>query len=362
MNLLKKTIVSLHQKGPNETARRVRDYFLRPKEVKKLPNFLVEVATTCNLRCPMCARTVNVEKKNWKNSVMKLEVFKSIAANLPEVGKLSLHASGEPTMNPDLLAIIQYARELGKIHRIHIVSNALFRDADYYDEVFDAGLTTLTISIDSLDQGIADILRTGTDVEKLKANVRNILARHLDKVNINMVIGPANLNDVEHTLVKLDGIVGEVSKEGQKLTVKLIKYADFGSDKYLMGPGGAETLAMLLKKNEGHFEYLHLRDAFSTLPRWTDCTWPINAHGVYIDGTLVPCCNSINSSIPGEREAFGFSNLLEQHYSEIMQSAQVHKFYDDFKREKPEFCNGCPRLEGSRSSISEIPVMTTPRL
>ena len=121
------------------------------KEVRDYPLHVeLELSTICNLQCPMCY-TLN---KEFKNNVipkfMDIDLFKKIIDEIAgNVFIVRLNLRGEPTLHPQFIEAIHYAKSKG-IHEVSSLTNASKLNLDFYIKCANAGLDRFTISIDGL--------------------------------------------------------------------------------------------------------------------------------------------------------------------------------------------------------------------
>lgn len=103
---------------------------------------------------------------------MPVERFRRIVNSLSQAELFIPQGIGESTMHPQIVELIRIASQSKKFDRIEINTNALVRTADFYSELFDAGLSSLTVSVDSLDSRLIESVRAGTDISKLETRLR----------------------------------------------------------------------------------------------------------------------------------------------------------------------------------------------
>lgn len=164
-----------------------RFVFLPKKASLKTPPFVVAcyVDSRCNLRCPYCCFGIP-EASQLRSQYdfeeilscrdMTLEDFKKLAANKLFKKSLALVLSGgEPTLNRDLFAIINYAKDYFPM--IHLTTNGTMLGA-YMDKIPDSGLTHINISLDAPDIEEYKKMRVGEGgelvFEKVTENVKKL--------------------------------------------------------------------------------------------------------------------------------------------------------------------------------------------
>lgn len=131
----------------------VKDWFELPQRryVRDYPPQVdIELSSICNLRCPMCF-TLNDEFKKVKGVFMNFGLFKKIIDEIAEkVYKIHLSFRGEPTLNPEFIECVRYAKSKG-IGEVTTVTNGTALNLDFFIKAADAGMDRFTVSIDGLD-------------------------------------------------------------------------------------------------------------------------------------------------------------------------------------------------------------------
>lgn len=118
--------------------------FLKPKIVRCFPYHLqLEPTNSCNLRCKMCIRN----EGNFKNVSLGYNDFVKIYDSI-NPAKITFAGAGEPTLNKDLPAMIDYAHS--RKTTTMISSNAVLIDK-LAEALVDCGLNTIKISMDAGD-------------------------------------------------------------------------------------------------------------------------------------------------------------------------------------------------------------------
>jgi uncharacterized radical SAM superfamily Fe-S cluster-containing enzyme len=86
--------------------------------VSKYPLLVdIELASLCNLKCPMCYTITKVFKKMVNTKFMDFELFKKIIDEIcNDVPAIRLSLRGESTLHPKFIECIQYAKNKGMSH------------------------------------------------------------------------------------------------------------------------------------------------------------------------------------------------------------------------------------------------------
>ena len=112
----------------------------------------IELASNCNLRCPMCYTTTQHFKDNVKRKLMRWDLYKKvideIAYNVPAV---RLSWRGESTLHNKFVEAVEYAKSRG-IGEISFLTNGYRLELDYFKRLVDAGADWITVSFDGVGE------------------------------------------------------------------------------------------------------------------------------------------------------------------------------------------------------------------
>lgn len=125
----------------------------KKREVRDYPLLIdLELASVCNLNCPMCYTITDEFKKLVKKGLMDFELFKRIVDEVAgKVFALRLSLRGEPTLHPKFLDAIEYAK-LREIKEVSTLTHGGKLELDFFKKVADAGIDWITISIDGVHE------------------------------------------------------------------------------------------------------------------------------------------------------------------------------------------------------------------
>ncbi len=128
----------------------------------------LELSSACNLLCPMCYTITDEFKGRVKRSMMEFELFKKIVREIAgKVFAIRLSLRGEPTLHPNFIECITFAKEQG-IKEISSLTNGSRLSLDYFKRMAEAGLDWLTISIDGINEEYEKIRRPLKFIETLQ--------------------------------------------------------------------------------------------------------------------------------------------------------------------------------------------------
>ncbi len=110
----------------------------------------VEVTTRCNLRCPMCVKTIS--NNAIPDADMESAVFRRLLPALSKVDTLILNGIGESLLHPELAKFISLAREkMAPGSTIGLQTNGFLLSDKLAQELISRGLSTICLSVDCFD-------------------------------------------------------------------------------------------------------------------------------------------------------------------------------------------------------------------
>jgi radical SAM protein with 4Fe4S-binding SPASM domain len=132
----------------------------------------LELASVCNLRCPMCYTITAEFRKHVNAKIMDFDMFKRIIDEIGgKVPALRLSLRGEATVHPRFVEAVRYAKDRG-IGEISSLTHGGRLTLDFFKEIQEAGIDWITVSIDGLKESYERIrkpLKFDDLLEKLRA-------------------------------------------------------------------------------------------------------------------------------------------------------------------------------------------------
>jgi len=199
------------RKWEDSRAERYREYRKKwsenPKKqiVGDFPIHLdIESTRKCNLRCPMCPRTVKLERGEIiEEGDMDFELYKKVVDEGAENGLYSIKLVylGEPLICKDIVKMVAYAKEKGIID-VMLNTNGVLLTEDMSKALIGAGIDKIFISFDSPKKERYEKLRKGANFESVIKNVKNLvrIREELKSINplvrVSMVVMKENKGEV----------------------------------------------------------------------------------------------------------------------------------------------------------------------
>ncbi|MBS7287400.1 MAG: radical SAM protein [Candidatus Freyarchaeota archaeon] len=166
----------------------------------------VEVSSACNLDCFMCQR------RSWvsgEEGLMPLSLFRKLEGSLCEAERVILYGIGEPLMNSDIVEMVAFARRvMGKGGEISLSTNGVLLTPKLAGMLVDAGLTSLYVSLDSLNEEKLKKIRRGIDYVGALENLKFLLKKFGSDVEVGLeyVVMRENLGELPEFVAEAAGM------------------------------------------------------------------------------------------------------------------------------------------------------------
>lgn len=249
-------------------------YVLKWERVWTWPTHLqIEPTNQCNLRCPVC-HVVTDPKPQGRIR------FGDFCRIIDEVGDsllvLNLWGWGEPFLNPDIFAMIRYAKAKG-IHVVTSTNGHFLENSDDADRLLDAAPDVLIVALDGADKATYEKYRRNGNWERVLAGLRLIVDRRAERgsryprINLRMLLTKDN-----------ESQVSAMQALAQAIGVDVLSFKTLNS---FDNPTYGETL-IPTDQAYRRFAYDNTGKPIRVENR---CKKPWNHPAIYRDGTLVLC-------------------------------------------------------------------------
>lgn len=129
-------------------------FYPRLHHVSKFPPHVdVELASLCDLNCPMCYTTTEEFKKSVNRGLMDFDLFKKIIDEGAKYNLYSIRLSlrGEAFLHPKILEMVKYAKDKG-IKEVSTLTHGGRIDEETFEKLVDLGLDWISISFDGVGE------------------------------------------------------------------------------------------------------------------------------------------------------------------------------------------------------------------
>ncbi len=175
----------------------------------------IDLTNRCNLKCPICFANAAVTDYVYEPSLDQVvKMLKTYRDERPVAGRIIQFSGGEPTLHPQFCEIIKTAGKMGFSH-IQIASNGLrFTDPDFAVRAAEAGLHTIYLQFDGLDDEIYKKTR-GRPLVEIKAKaVENIRRAKMKIALVSTIVRGVNdhaVGDILRYAIENSDVIAGIS-------------------------------------------------------------------------------------------------------------------------------------------------------
>jgi len=312
-------------KGKGKDVSWVNHAILQPGNVR------IYITELCNSRCLTCTfwrskQEVKLDTKTWKD----------ILCQIRNAGISSLEfVGGEPTIRPDLPALIREAREL-EFSTILVSSNGLLLNDKSINELIGCGVNSFHISLDGL-RDTYSFVRGGDWFKNALSAISRIAQAGIPVLVLT--------NLTRQVIDELETLVGIVRGLGASWAVNIIenlKYGFKGVDLVelaISSKDDIEKVISILSRIKQRFsstcilrevDILYIGDYLADPQREREVPCSLGFNDIYLDprGNVYSACMSMNP----------VGNVLNTQLVEIIQSGQMKL---NLKSMLLRQCGGC---------------------
>jgi wyosine [tRNA(Phe)-imidazoG37] synthetase (radical SAM superfamily) len=168
----------------NNSCDRVLPYLIYRFKFKVLPSrrivtelpvhILIEPASICNLRCPMCFQTDRTFTRKGYMGTMELGMFRDIVDQAADggTGAISIGSRGEPFLNRDLDKMLEYVSSKKEFFDLKVNTNVTRLNEKACHDLLSSSVNVITLSIDAYTKEIYEQIRVRGKFDQVLANVR----------------------------------------------------------------------------------------------------------------------------------------------------------------------------------------------
>ena len=190
----------------------------------------IKPMTGCNLNCIFCSVDEGKDSRKVSDFVIEKDYLVNVLRELIEFKdvddiEINIGPNGEPLLYADIIPLIQDMKKISNISRISMNTNGTLLTKSLIDNLVEAGLTQINISIDALDKEVATKL-AGTiyNLEHLKQMAEYAVSK------LDVVIAPVWVPGIN------DGEIPKLIEFGLKIGVKRVAIQNFLSYKFGRNP------------------------------------------------------------------------------------------------------------------------------
>lgn len=169
---------------------------------------LLNLTTFCQAKCPFC---IVYDSLNRPELNMTDEQIFSAIRQAREQGSTQLgYTGGEPAIHPRIIEIVRFAKDLGFTHQSMNTNGIRFKQAKFTQEIIEAGLTSVDISIHGHTDELHDelVAKKGAlaAIREACQHLTALQKRHRFNLSATVVIARRNHPHLREVCEFLDGL------------------------------------------------------------------------------------------------------------------------------------------------------------
>lgn len=284
--------------------------------------FSVEPTTSCNLRCPQCPS--GLRSFTRETGSLELETYKTIIDQLYRTsGYITLYFQGEPYLNKNFNAIVNYAFQ--KKMYTATSSNAHYFTKENAENVIKSGLDRLIISIDGIDQETYSKYRIGGSIDKVIKGTQALVEakKNLKSKTPHIIWQFIVFRHNEHQLEDIKKMAAQVDVD--ELSIKTAQIYEF------------ETGNDLIPTNENYSRYKKDENGYRFKNKLLNHCWKLWSSCVFTwNGQVVPCCFDKDAH-------YQLGSINSKSFKEIWQGDAYQRFRSQLikGRKHIDICKNC---------------------
>jgi MoaA/NifB/PqqE/SkfB family radical SAM enzyme len=326
----------------------------RPAIAKELPSTIyLETTNRCDSKCQTCIRTFATLEPP---ADLSLERLVRIVEQHPTLMRAVLHGIGEPLLNKELFAMIDYLK--GRGVAVTFNSDAISLTDAKIEQLLHSAPDEFRVSIDAATpetylkiRGVPQFHRVVDNVSRLIARQRDLL-RSVPKVSFWFTGIRANIHELPD-LIRLAHKIGVAEVYLQRLVfyetgLAVREQSLYGSLEATVKEA-VEEAERLCKKYEiafyasGASAPLQSLGPVTASRAWAGCQRPWTVSYVTANGNVLPCCISPWTAKDYKGAILG--NAFQEPLAEIWNGERYQTFRTTFESDTPpDPCRGCGSL------------------
>lgn len=251
-----------------------------------------EITRRCNALCQHCSSASGPDAGDPEPGEFTTEECFRVMDQLSEAGvQILAFTGGEPLTRRDLPRLLEYARGGGM--GVHICTNGSFLDAEKARELWDAGLRSITVSLDGGRAQTHDRLRGSPGLFEAAVQAIRRLVDHGYRVSVSFTPTTENRGEAEE-VIQLACQLGAAS-----VCVSQYIPTGRGTRELMLSPGELHQLVnqvLRLRTDYGRSLTIHSHDCHVALllpeserETYRGCAAGFATAALKANGTVTPC-------------------------------------------------------------------------
>lgn len=198
---------------------------------RRIDYLRISVTDRCNLRCSYCMPEEGIELLDRSDILSIEELAEVVRIGAREFGIRKVRLTGgEPLIRKGVIRLLELIREIPGVEDLAMTTNGVLLES-MAEELKEAGLQRVNVSLDCLNPEKYTELTRGGDVEQVKRGILKALKTGLTPVKINVVKSPST---TESDRKQVEDFCRE-----HKLQIRYIRQMDLNKGTFSPVEGGS---------------------------------------------------------------------------------------------------------------------------
>ena len=159
-----------------------------------LQTIVLEVTTTCNLKCPTCRVTQSSQVPRFMEFNKFVEITQALKPAIQMASVFNL-SSSESLLHKRTFDMIDFIKGINPKIQIAIMTNGMLLNEENQNELLKRGINSIEVSMDGATKETFESIRVGSDFELIKKNVKSFIQKG-GKVRTIFVSRKNNINEL----------------------------------------------------------------------------------------------------------------------------------------------------------------------
>jgi radical SAM protein with 4Fe4S-binding SPASM domain len=309
-----------------------------PSHVPLPTEIQLEVSSFCNLHCQMC--TLN--NMDYLRRYFPIDKFDDFLDQFSGLASINFTGIGESLMHKDLEIFIKKAKFRGI--RTMMITNGVLLTKDRLNSLIESGIDSISISIETADEGEYEKIRRGADFHQLLSVLENISDKQ-GKVktvfSLNVCLFKETIKDIRGVLMIID--------LAHKYQIKNITFQN--THNAILDINKEIESGFFRKQTEKIYDYAARFNIHCSYPsaeiKNGCCYYPWIYPFITSSGDILPCCIIPQfGSYAGIISQYSFGNIFKDSVKKIWNSSKAIDFRKSLSRNKPSVhCSVCSKYK-----------------
>lgn len=159
---------------------------MRDNEGRVIDYLRISITDRCNLRCIYCMPEEGV-KNICHEKILSYDEITRICSVLARHGLRKIKITGgEPLVRKNAIGLIRKLKKISGITSVTLTTNGVLLE-QYYDELADAGIDAITISLDTIKGDVYERLTRRNELERVLRGIEKAVRENKVRLKINCV-------------------------------------------------------------------------------------------------------------------------------------------------------------------------------